>query len=302
MQIYRVLPMLALGACLVACTSMGSGGPKMVRSNLAQGEIQEAGGVPAGWNLVWADEFDHDGLPDPQKWGYDTERNSKGWYNNEKQYYSRARPENSRVESGMLIIEARHDDTSGYADSGGQDYSSARLVTRGKASWTYGAWEVRAKLPCGRGTWPAIWMLADKPNMQWPDDGEIDIMEHVGYDKGVIHGTIHTRAYNHMRSTQKGAELRVEDVCGSFHRYQMVWTPEAITIGVDDRNYFRFINDGDDSKSTWPFSKPQYLLLNIAIGGDWGGARGIDDSIFPVRMEVDYVRVWQAPKEAGKAP
>lgn len=290
----RSLLSLFVPLVLVACASSGSVSPN--GKALAEGAINEAGGIPAGWQLVWADEFDVDGLPNPAKWGYDTFRNKEGWYNNELQYYSGARLKNSRAESGKLVIETHREELKSASDWGGQAYTSARLVTSGKAAWTYGAYEIRAKLPCGRGTWPAIWMLADKANMQWPDDGEIDIMEHVGFDEGVVHGTIHTGAFNHTKNTQKAAQTRLPDLCQAFHRYQLVWTQDAVTIGVDDRAYFRFVNDGKGKKANWPFDAPQYLLLNTAVGGSWGGARGVDDSVYPVRMEVDYVRVWQAPK------
>jgi beta-glucanase (GH16 family) len=243
---------------------------------------------------VWSDEFDVAGLPDAAKWSYDTERNSAGWYNNELQYYSNARAENSRVENGMLIVTARREDLStlGLGDWSGQRYSSARLITRDKASWTYGFIEVRAKLPCGRGTWPAIWTLSTPPQSSWPDDGEIDIMEHVGFDAGVVHGTVHTGAYNHTRGNHRSATTNVPDACGEFHRYQLRWTNMRITVGVDDRNYFQYSNDGSGN-AEWPFDSPQYLILNIAVGGDWGGQMGVDDTIFPVQMEIDYVRVYQ---------
>ena len=292
----KTLFMCLLG-CLVACggegaSSNGNASPSLpTRQN---GVVDEVGGIPSDWALVWSDEFDQDGLPDAAKWDYDSFRNKEGWYNGEAQYYSRARPENSRVESGHLVIETRREEMSGEPDWGGQAYSSARLVTRGKASWTYGALEVRAKLPCGRGTWPAIWMLPEKTGAQWPLDGEVDIMEHVGYDEGVVHATIHTEAYNHTKNTQVSARTRIADLCQVFHRYQLVWTADSVTIGVDDRNYFRFFNDDSGDKTRWPFSQPQYLILNTAVGGSWGGAQGIDDRVFPVRMEVDYVRLWQA--------
>ena len=172
------------------------------------------------------------GLPDATKWSYDIERNSAGWFNNELQYYGNARVENSRVENGMLVITARREDlsTAGLPDWSGQRYSSARLVTRDKASWTYGFIEVRAKLPCGVGTWPAIWTLSMPPQTGWPDDGEIDIMEHVGFDPGVVHGTVHTGAYNHTRGNQRSATTNVADACNEFHRYQMTWSASRITV------------------------------------------------------------------------
>jgi beta-glucanase (GH16 family) len=256
--------------------------------------INEAGGIPAGYRLVWSDDFDVDGLPDPGRWSYDVERNSAGWFNNELQYYGNARLENSHVENGMLVITARREDlsTAGLADWGGQRYSSARLITRDRTGWTRGFFEIRAKLPCGTGTWPAIWTLSSPPHNAWPDDGEIDIMEHVGFDAGVVHGTVHTDAYNHTRNNQRSNRVTIPDVCSEFHDFQMHWTANRITVGVDDRYYFQYSNDGSGN-SEWPFDSPQYLILNIAVGGDWGGQQGVDDAMFPVRMEVDYVRVYQ---------
>ena len=175
--------------------------------------------------LVWSDEFSVNGLPDANKWDYDTDRNKAGWYNNELQYYARDRLENARVEGGRLIITARREDLSSAADWGGQHYTSARLLTRGKASWTYGFVEVRAKLPCALGTWPAIWMLGTGGT--WPDDGEIDIMEQRGtsaVEKGRVLGTIHTRAYNYFNGTLgpgQGSNTAVPDACTAFHNYQL---------------------------------------------------------------------------------
>jgi beta-glucanase (GH16 family) len=256
--------------------------------------IDEAGGIPAGFRLVWSDEFDVDGLPASSRWSYDTERNAAGWYNNELQYYADARAENSSVAGGMLVITARREDLStlGFPDWSGQKYSSARLITRDKASWTYGFVEIRAKLPCGTGTWPALWMLSSPPDSRWPDDGEIDIMEHVGFDPGVIHGTVHTGAYNSTRNNQRTATTSVPDACGQFHRYQLNWSATRITVGVDDHNYYQYSND-NSGNAEWPFDSPQYLILNIAVGGDWGGQMGVNDAIFPVNLEIDYVRVYQ---------
>lgn len=244
---------------------------------------------PAAWRLVWADEFDGSGLPDPGKWDYDTWGNKSGWPNNELQYYSRARLENSRVENGLLVIEARKERLASAPDYGGQEYTSARLVTRGKQDWLYGFAEIRAKLPCGVGTWPALWTLGS--GGKWPDDGEIDIMEHVGRNKGEISGTVHTLAYNHTKNTHRSASIRLNDVCDTFHRYQLTWSATEIKIGVDDKSYFEFKNPGDGNRDKWPFDRPQYLLLNVAMGGTLGGA--VDDGSLPARLEVDYVRVYQ---------
>ncbi|MFP5392456.1 MAG: family 16 glycosylhydrolase [Gammaproteobacteria bacterium] len=244
---------------------------------------------PPDWKLVWSDEFEGDGLPDPSKWAYDTAHNKAGWHNDERQYYAAGRLENSRVAGGKLIIEARKEKLASQPDYGGQAYSSARLITRGKQDWTYGFMEVRAKLPCGLGTWPAIWTLGTKG--AWPADGEIDIMEHVGRKKGEVLGTVHTTAFNHKIGTQRGGAIMVPDACDTFHNYQLHWTADAIRIGVDDKTFFTFANAKDGANAKWPFSHPQYLILNLAIGGQLGGP--VDDAIFPVQMEVDYVRVYQ---------
>jgi beta-glucanase (GH16 family) len=246
-----------------------------------------ATGAPPGYMLVWADEFDVDGLPDPTRWDYDTDRNLVGWYNNELQYYARDRPENARVSGGKLIITARRESLATRADWGGQQYSSARLVTRGKAAWTYGFIEVRAKLPCGRGTWPAIWTLGTRGT--WPDDGEIDIMEQVGSNPTRVFGTLHTLQSG---GPGTGGETQVADACSAFHDYQLTWTKDEILIGVDGLNYYRSAKLAG-GYGVWPFDFPQYLLLNIAIGGNLGGA--VDNAIFPVTLEIDHVRVFQKP-------
>lgn len=247
---------------------------------------------PPGYVQVWADEFDAPGMPDPAKWAYDTGRNKEGWYNNELQYYAADRPENVRVAGGRLILKARKERLADEPDFGGQDYASGKIVTRGLADWKYGFFEVRAKLPCGRGIWPAIWMLSSDARGGWPEMGEIDIMEHVGWDPGRVHGNVHTKAYNHVIATQKGSNTLVPDVCDAFHDYQLDWNEDRILIGVDGRAYMRFDNDRKGARATWPFDQPHWLLLNVAVGG-WGGQKGIDPAAFPARMEVEYVRVWQ---------
>jgi beta-glucanase (GH16 family) len=234
---------------------------------------------------VWADEFDYNGLPDPNRWGYDVGGN--GWGNNELQYYTENRLENARVENGKLIIEARKEPW------GNNEYTSARLVTRNKGDWKYGRIEAMARLPHGRGTWPAIWMLPTNwVYGSWPKSGEIDIMEYVGYDPGVVHGSIHTEAYNHVMGTQKTDTTLVPDAETNYHLYAIEWDADKIDFYVDNRIYFTFLNEHKDYK-TWPFDQAFHLLLNIAVGGNWGGAQGIDPNIWPQKMWVEYVRVYQ---------
>ena len=245
--------------------------------------------VPAG-RPSFADEFNGPRV-DTKRWRYDTSRNAEGWYNNEKQYYAADRAENARIERGALVIEARREtlDKARFADWGGQGYSSAKLVTRKPLG--FGFYEVRARLPCGRGAWPAIWLLPSSGT--WPDQGEIDVMEMVGWDANVIHATIHSGAFNHVRGTQRGAQRTVPDACTAFHNYQLEWTPDAITIGIDGRAHMRVANDQPGGAAAWPFTRPYDLILNLAVGGDWGGQKGIDDASFPQRMSVDYVRYWK---------
>ena len=283
---WRGLPLAALAALPVAAHAQTVHSPPITAGT------DEKLVLPAGYKRVWADEFDRPGLPDPKKWAYDTSRNKAGWYNEERQYYAAIRPENARVENGHLTLEARKERLADKPDFGGQDFASGKLVTAGRAAWKYGFIEVRAKLACGRGVWPAIWMLASDGSSGWPAMGEIDIMEHVGWDPGRVHGTVHTKAYNHVAQTQKGANVMVPDACTAFHTYQLDWNADRILIGVDGRAYMRFDNDHKGNPATWPFASPQYLILNVAVGG-WGGQQGIDDAAFPARMEVDYVRVWQ---------
>lgn len=239
------------------------------------------------WRLVWSDEFDYTGLPDDTRWDYDV--GGHGWGNQESQYYTRNRTQNARVENDRLIIEAHRENYSGA------QYTSARLVSRNKGDWLYGRIEVRAKLPTGRGTWPAIWMLPTDwiyGNGGWPDNGEIDIMEHVGYDAGQIHATVHVNKYNHQRGNQRGGSITVADAQTAFHVYAIEWTAQQIDFFIDGTQYFQYRNEGVGWTS-WPFDHPFHLILNIAIGGSWGGAQGIDNSIFPQRFEIDYVRVYE---------
>lgn len=248
---------------------------------------------PADARLVWNDEFGGSHL-DSSKWAFETAHNKKGWFNREKQYYSAGRAKNVRLRAGKLIIEAYHErlDPRSYPDWGGQEYTSGRLVSKG--AWTYGFTEVRAKLPCARGTWPAIWMLPKRME-HWPQDGEIDIMEQVGAEPNVIYSTLHTGLFNHVTKTQRSAQKLVPSSCSAFHTYQLDWRPGSIIIGVDGKGILRVRDDQPGGKGAWPFTVPFDIILNLAIGGDWAGAKGIDDAALPERMTVDYVRVWQSP-------
>jgi beta-glucanase (GH16 family) len=240
--------------------------------------------TPAVWKPVFADEFSTPGSLDPAKWSYEI-----GYLrNNEKQYYT-SRSENIRVENGMLVIEARKEPYNGYS------YTSASIETYGRFEFTYGRVEVRAKIPTGKGTWPAIWTLGSNINagVGWPTCGEIDIMENVGYEPPtLIHGTVHTAAYNTLLGNQRTATVTVSNASQDFHVYAMEWYPDRIDLFIDGRKYLTFQNEGTGVR-VWPFDLPQFLKINLAIGGDWGGLQGIDDSLFPHRYYIDYVRVFK---------
>lgn len=242
-----------------------------------------------GWEFettpVWSDEFNYSGLPDSEKWGYDV--GGHGWGNNELQYYTSNRAENARVEDGNLIITAIKENMEG------KNYTSARVISKGKGDFLYGRFEIKANLPSGRGTWPAIWMLpTDWAYGDWPKSGEIDIMEHVGYDPNNVLMSVHTESFNHILGTQKSGGKNIPTAIGSFHVYRIDWTPYAIRGFIDDVQIFSFVNDGKGYKS-WPFDKKFHLLINLAVGGNWGGVQGIDESIFPAVYKIDYVRVYK---------
>jgi beta-glucanase (GH16 family) len=246
------------------------------------------------YELVWSDEFDYTGLPDPAKWGYDT--GGSGWGNNELQYYTD--DGNAYADNGILTITARAEQKS---DRG---YTSARLITKNKGDWLYGKIEVRAKLPTGLGTWPAIWMLpTDWEYGGWPGSGEIDIMEHVGYDEGRVHATVHTHAYNHESRTQKGnGGVTVENAVSEFHVYGVEWLPDRIRFFIDGDEVYLFTPRKLLTVPTykhWPFDKRFHLLINLALGGDWGGAQGFDTEMLPAVFAIDYVRVYQSPEIAA---
>lgn len=240
------------------------------------------------YELVWSDEFDYIGQPDEEKWSYDV--GGSGWGNNELQYYTEG--DNAYVDNGVLTITAKKETYNKM------DYTSSRMITKNTGDWLYGKIEVKAILPEGRGTWPAIWMLpTDWRYGNWPNSGEIDIMEHVGYEMGRIHGTVHTSAYNHIKGTQLGKSVTRDDAHEVYHIYTIEWYPDKIKFFVDEKIYYVFKPSNmisDVTYKEWPFDQRFHLLLNIAVGGNWGGANGVDETIFPQSMVVDYVRVYQS--------
>lgn len=257
---------------------------EVIIPNIAQQPNKE--GKPVEWKLVWEDQFGKDGLPDSTIWSYEVGKIR----NKEIQYYTKERLENARVENGMLIIEARKDNYEG------NEVTSASIHTYGKKSILYQKVEVRAKLPEGRGTWPAIWMLGEnrKTGVGWPSCGEIDIMENVGFDLDKIHFNIHTKAYNHAIKTNKGKIVPNINPSQDFHVYAIEWYTDKIDFFIDGKKYFTFLKEEGTDK--WPFDKNQYLILNLAIGGAWGGMQGIDDTKYPFKYYIDYVKVYSQKK------
>ena len=235
--------------------------------------------------LIWSDEFNYSGFPDSTNWTF--EHGMKR--NNEAQYYTNKRKENAWVENGNLVIEARKENFKNAK------YTSASIETIDKRQFLYGRIEMRAKLPQGRGTWPAIWLIGTNiKEVGWPACGEIDIMEYVGFDSLQIYGNINTNAYNHSRNTGIGKGLIIKKPWDTYHIYAIEWSHDKIDFYCDSTKYFTFKNDFKGNNDTWPYDKPHYLILNLAIGGSWGGQMGIDESHFPQKYFIDYIRYYSA--------
>ncbi len=279
-----ILPAVILGISSISLLSCGGSVGKAPETALS-----DTVAVPEGYTaLVFVDEFDIDGMPDSTKWNYE-----HGYLRNtELQYYTTARAENARVEGGALHITACAD--SAVIDGEMRPVTSASLITRGKHEWKYGYVEVRAKLPEGLGTWPAIWMMpADRSYGKWPTCGEIDIMENVGYMPDKIHFSAHCESYNHVKNTQKTHVIEVPDVQKGFHTYALRWTPDSLTWYMDGVSQYTVEREADATYREWPFDKPFYIILNFAFGGAWGGNQGVDMSALPLEFVIDYVRVFQ---------
>jgi beta-glucanase (GH16 family) len=258
---------------LVLCCAILSGAVAKAQTN-------------ADWTLVWSDEFTQpDGsAPDPAKWVAET--GAGGWGNNELEYYT-PHVNNVRIENGQLVIEARR------TNHLGSGYTSARLKTQGKVAWTYGRIEARIKIPRGRGIWPAFWLLGTNlPSVGWPECGEIDIMENIGREPTLVHGTVHGPGYSGGAGI--GGPYSLPDgglFADDFHVYAVEWTTNQIKWFVDARPYFTLTPASLPAGKAWVFSQPQFLLLNLAVGGNWPGHPDATTT-FPQRMTVDYVRVY----------
>ncbi|MCO5186164.1 MAG: glycoside hydrolase family 16 protein [Anaerolineae bacterium] len=234
-----------------------------------------------GWNLVWHDEFDGPDI-DHDNWKFDIGGN--GWGNSEAQTYT-DRPENARIEDGMLVIEARQER---FVN---QDHTSARLKTQGLQSWQYGRIEARIRIPEGQGIWPAFWMLGDSiTTVSWPTSGEIDIMENIGREPQMIHGTVHGPGYSGGNGIGASRYLAGEPYSADFHEFAVEWEPEEIRWYMDGIPYFSLTPA--DVPGEWVYDQPFFILLNVAVGGLWPGYPD-ESTVFPQRMLVDYVRVYQ---------
>ncbi|MBW7888525.1 MAG: glycoside hydrolase family 16 protein [Bacteroidetes bacterium] len=234
-----------------------------------------------GWDLVWNDEFNEESI-DRTKWNYQT--GGSGWGNNELEYYT-DRKENSYIENGNLIIEAKEE------NYGERAYTSARLNTAHKGDWKYGMFVIRAKLPYGKGIWPAIWMMPTNSEYGgWPASGEIDIMEMLGDNFRKVYGTIHYSgsSNNHLQSGGNFSLPQSDNFVEHYHTFIAAWDPSGIQWYVDSTQYF-------STAHGQPFDKEFHIILNVAVGGNWPGNPDVT-TIFPQKMIVDYVRVYQRPK------
>jgi beta-glucanase (GH16 family) len=276
-----------LSTMLIRCSRMTLG---LALAALCLGPVQ-AQNLP-GWTLVWSDEFDQPAgsAPNPAKWAYDT--GASGWGNNEKQHYT-SRTNNARIENGMLVIEAIQENYQGA------NYTSARLKTQGKAAWTYGRIEARIKIPRGQGIWPAFWMLGTNiTSVGWPKCGEIDILENIGREPKIVHGTVHGPGYSGAKGIGGPYSLPGNpEFANEFHVYAVEWSTNEIKWFVNGVPFFTLTPASLPSGAAWVFTAPQFLILNVAVGGNWPG---YPDSTtqFPQRMTVDYVRVYAATNAA----
>jgi beta-glucanase (GH16 family) len=273
---------LVAGAGVAGCAASPMPAPASSLSPFAPVRDVESA---LGMRLVWSDEFGYAGLPDARKWRYDV--GAGGWGNDELEYYTDARLTNAHVGEGALHITARRETYRGSA------YTSARLLSA--VSWTYGRIDVCAKMPGGRGTWPAIWMFPQHQRYgQDPRSGEIDIVENVGYDPLMIYPTIHTQKFDSAKKTLIAAK-RVPTVDTAYHVYSVDWTATGMDISFDGTPYLSYHPTAAELKNwrAWPYNEPFFLILNVAVGGSWGGLRGVDAAAFPRTMDVAYVRVYQ---------
>ncbi|HYP89928.1 MAG TPA: glycoside hydrolase family 16 protein [Polyangiaceae bacterium] len=261
----------------------GGNGGAGVAGAASGGSSSGGAGAPAGWVLSWSDEFNGSGLVNSADWGYEVGKVR----NSEAQYYTNADADNAHMENGNLVITAIKEPMNNA------QYTSASINTQGKRQFLYGRIEVRAKIPVAKGTWPAIWLLGiNQRQVGWPKCGEIDVMENVGFEPTIIHSTSHTGADE--TGTHNGI-INVDGLADNFFVYALEWSSTQLDFFIDDKKIYTYANDGAGNTDTWPYSQPFFLLLNLAIGGTWGGQQGIDDTAFPHHYYIDYVRYYTRP-------
>jgi beta-glucanase (GH16 family) len=260
---------------------------------LSQGGEPQKRQPPETYTLVWSDEFNgkNGSLPDPSKWTYDI--GGSGWGNHELEYYTNRR-ENVRIEDGNLVITARQEPYN--VPNGAEfEYTSARLKTQGLFSQAYGRFEARIKLPAGQGIWPAFWMLGDNiGSAGWPKCGEIDIMENVGKEPGINHGSLHAPSST-AATSDRTATIALpagQKLSDDFHVYAVEWEPDAVRFYLDANLYATFNSANWPAGGRWVFDHRFFLILNVAVGGDWPGPPD-EETAFPQTMLVDYVRVYK---------
>ena len=245
---------------------------------------QSAYNAPEGFTLVWQDEFDKGSELNADDWTHEVK--NAGWVNHELQNYV-----NHKTPEGNLVTEVRNGKLRITALKENGKVYSGRVYAKVREGWTYGYIEASIKLPKGKGTWPAFWMMPVNFR-SWPGDGEIDIMEEVGYHPDYVSSSLHANAHVHTNNTQVTHEMKCEGAEGEFHTYAILWTAKNITTYVDGKVQLSYDNRGK-GRDDWPYDDPFYVILNLAWGGDWGGAQGVDETALPATMEVDYVRVFQ---------
>lgn len=268
MKVHVLLSAVA-AVVFAGCSSSGNSGEEII--------------APDGYELVWHDEFE-EGTELGADWVHEVK--PAGWVNQELQTYVDGEHNGRRVteiEDGKLKIHCFKDEDSIY---------SGRVYAMRNSGWLYGYFEAKIKLPQGRGTWPAFWMMPVERRDRWPNCGEIDIMEEVGFNPNYVVSTIHCENYNHTIGTQKTKEMFLPTAESDFHVYACEWTPERLRFFVDGEELSVFENEGN-GHSTWPFDYAFYPILNLAWGGGWGGQQGVDETALPVTMEVEYIRVFQ---------
>ncbi|HUF38435.1 MAG TPA: glycoside hydrolase family 16 protein [Anaerolineales bacterium] len=271
MQLSRSFP----AGLLVIFITVSCSGPPALPTPTPEWELE-------GWELVWHDEFEGDAL-DPASWTFDL--GAGGWGNNERQHYT-DRPENLRIEDGVLVIEARQET---YRAG---DYTSARIKTQGLGAWRYGRIEARIRVPTGQGIWSAFWMLGeDFPSAGWPRSGEIDIMENIG-EPDRVYGTVHGPGYSGGGGVSAGYTYPGPPLHEGFHVYAVEWGPAEIQWYVDGVSFHRV--SADSLPGDWVYDHPFFIILNLAVGGEWPGYPD-DTTVFPQQMQVDYVRVYRDP-------